>query len=337
MAWKVLYISNRVAPFCTELHDPLGIVSAIAFSPAYYSGESYYAAGTFTSSPINIALFSDTQGEPLMYLGGGPQAGVTQVGGNDIPRYSRSENNSKSSSSIPWNPTYSTQDSVEVQQERYTAGISVQILTLLSKFSKRPILPIARLARSCGSTLNLPGGCWVLVIRFVILHNSNYSSHIPCHRVVWEYIDLPAQWQWQHWSSNGRRTFRFHTKAQPNSALQGKQRSVLHQIAFDVPLVMLLPDAVGSVAFHPYRPAILSASRLRHFTNFDEDQIHGDSDLEDDRSSNIVKRLVRMQPVVFDSSVGFHCPGDFFGNQMNSSHGSYLRRVAIRRLALSAW
>ena len=69
---------------------------------------------------------------------------------------------------------------------------------------------------------------------------------------------------------------------------------------------MLLPDAVGSVAFHPYRPAILSASGSRHFTDFDDDQNHEESDPEDDGSchhSNTVKQLVRTQPVVFDSSI----------------------------------
>lgn len=74
----------------------------------------------------------------------------------------------------------------------------------------------------------------------------------------------------------------------------------LRRISFDVSSVALFPDAVGSVAFHPYRPSILSASGSRHFT---EDQIGEDSDLEDDGTSNFVKRLVRTQPVVFDSSM----------------------------------
>lgn len=56
-----------------------GIVSALAFSPSYSPDESFFAAGSFTPTTHNIAMFSDAQSDPLMYLGGGPQAGVTQV------------------------------------------------------------------------------------------------------------------------------------------------------------------------------------------------------------------------------------------------------------------
>lgn len=57
-----------------------GIVSALAFSPSFTGDESFFAAGTFTPTEDNIALFSDARQEPLMYVGGGPRAGVTQVG-----------------------------------------------------------------------------------------------------------------------------------------------------------------------------------------------------------------------------------------------------------------
>lgn len=56
-----------------------GIVSALAFSASFTADESFFAAGTFTPTEDNIALFSDAQREPLMYVGGGPSAGVTQV------------------------------------------------------------------------------------------------------------------------------------------------------------------------------------------------------------------------------------------------------------------
>lgn len=56
-----------------------GIVSALAFSASFTADESFFAAGTFTPTEDNIALFSDSQKVPLMYVGGGPRAGVTQV------------------------------------------------------------------------------------------------------------------------------------------------------------------------------------------------------------------------------------------------------------------
>ncbi|KAK7018084.1 hypothetical protein VNI00_018403 [Paramarasmius palmivorus] len=55
-----------------------GIISALAFCPSYTS--DYYAAGSLTPTDSNVALFSETQGEiPVMFLGGGPKAGVTQL------------------------------------------------------------------------------------------------------------------------------------------------------------------------------------------------------------------------------------------------------------------
>ncbi|PPR01819.1 hypothetical protein CVT24_001683 [Panaeolus cyanescens] len=56
-----------------------GIISALAFSPSYNGGESFYAAGTFSPNGSNIAMFSDEREEPLFLLGGGPYAGVTQL------------------------------------------------------------------------------------------------------------------------------------------------------------------------------------------------------------------------------------------------------------------
>jgi hypothetical protein len=56
-----------------------GIISALAFSPSYSPDECFYAAGSFTPTDSNIAMFSDAKEGPIMYVGGGPRAGVTQV------------------------------------------------------------------------------------------------------------------------------------------------------------------------------------------------------------------------------------------------------------------
>ncbi len=72
-------VCDSSAGFLPSLNVVVGIISSLAFSPAYGSDGSYYAAGTFTPSQNNVALFSDAQDEPLMYLSGGPRAGVTQV------------------------------------------------------------------------------------------------------------------------------------------------------------------------------------------------------------------------------------------------------------------
>jgi len=51
----------------------------LAFSPSYSPDECFYAAGSFNPTESNIAMFSDAKQEPIMYVGGGPRAGVTQV------------------------------------------------------------------------------------------------------------------------------------------------------------------------------------------------------------------------------------------------------------------
>jgi hypothetical protein len=56
-----------------------GIISAIAFSPSYNTEEFFYAAGSFSPTSFNVAMFSDQQEQPLMFVQGGPRAGVTQA------------------------------------------------------------------------------------------------------------------------------------------------------------------------------------------------------------------------------------------------------------------
>ena len=59
------------------LHEE-GIISAIAFSPS--QGSDFYAAGSLSPTLSNIAMFSESRGEhPVMFVGGGLRAGVTQV------------------------------------------------------------------------------------------------------------------------------------------------------------------------------------------------------------------------------------------------------------------
>jgi len=63
----------------TRVFHIQGIISSLAFSPSYSLDECFYAAGSFTPTDSNIAMFSDAKEEPIMYVGGGPRAGVTQV------------------------------------------------------------------------------------------------------------------------------------------------------------------------------------------------------------------------------------------------------------------
>jgi hypothetical protein len=65
-------------------------------------------------------------------------------------------------------------------------------------------------------------------------------------------------------------------------------------------------DAVGSVAFHPFKSILLSASGSRHFLD-DEDEVEADDDSEDGLSSGEEGRgrlkLRRPRPVMLDSTM----------------------------------
>lgn len=60
-----------------EIIKEQGIISALAFSPS--QGSDFYAAGSLSPTLSNIAMFSEARGEPVMFVGGGPRASITQV------------------------------------------------------------------------------------------------------------------------------------------------------------------------------------------------------------------------------------------------------------------
>jgi hypothetical protein len=72
-------------------------------------------------------------------------------------------------------------------------------------------------------------------------------------------------------------------------------------------------DAVGSVAFHPLQPMLLSASGSRHFHPDDElsELSSSSDDTDDDESaetsqterSNVTRPKIRSHPITLDSSI----------------------------------
>ena len=62
-------------------------------------------------------------------------------------------------------------------------------------------------------------------------------------------------------------------------------------------------DAVGSVAFHPYKPAILSASGSRHFFDSDTDSEEESSRQSPASKQNLATRSLCTKPVTIDSSI----------------------------------
>lgn len=70
-------------------------------------------------------------------------------------------------------------------------------------------------------------------------------------------------------------------------------------------MIMLISalDAVGSVGFHPYKAAVLSASGSRHFLDSDSDSDDESSRQTPAREQNVVRRSSRAQPVTLDSTI----------------------------------
>ncbi|KAG6875595.1 hypothetical protein C0992_003157, partial [Termitomyces sp. T32_za158] len=64
-----------------------GIISALAFVPSHAS--DLYAAGSLSPTPTNVALYSSTQSEPVIFLSGTPRAGVTQASPQSHHRLTR--------------------------------------------------------------------------------------------------------------------------------------------------------------------------------------------------------------------------------------------------------
>lgn len=68
----------RFAVLTRSINPVSGIISALAFAPSY--GSDIYAAGSLSPTLSNLAMFSETHGaEPVMFVSGGPRAGVTQL------------------------------------------------------------------------------------------------------------------------------------------------------------------------------------------------------------------------------------------------------------------
>ncbi|KAF8170578.1 hypothetical protein BJ912DRAFT_861136, partial [Pholiota molesta] len=245
-----------------------GIISALAFSPSYTAEEAFYAAGSFTPTAHNIALFSDAQAEPLMYVGGGPRAGVTQ---------------------LRFNP---------MQPHILYAGYRGHASGLIYSWDIRANVdaPLEIFRKSSSATLTSEGGT----------QRTNQRMHFE--------VDVAGRLLSVGDQDGSISVF----ELRGGDALEdaGLSSSMLEPSDDDLALdaKVTLPklrfkaheDAVGSVAFHPFKSILLSASGSRHFLD-DEDEEEADDDSDDDASSGEEGRgrlkLRRPRPVTLDSTM----------------------------------
>ncbi|KAJ7143861.1 WD40-repeat-containing domain protein [Mycena epipterygia] len=229
-----------------------GIISALAFQPSYES--DIYAAGSLTPTPGNIALFSETDGAvPVLFVGGGPSAGVTQLHFN------------------PMRP-HILYAAFRRRPEVYSWDLRTDVNTPLKIYSAAPRELLA------GETTNQKR-------RFDVEPAGRFLGVGDQEGDVCVY-DLSAE----------------DDDTAGNADADAEARPVLTYSAHK--------DAIGGVAFHPARPALLSVSGARHWdlrarasSDADSDSSSSDEDDDGEVRESVRRLAARPTPVPLDASV----------------------------------
>ncbi|KXN86954.1 Telomerase Cajal body protein 1 [Leucoagaricus sp. SymC.cos] len=218
-----------------------GIVSALAFSPNYSTeSDAFFAAGTLNTTLANLALYNESQSDaPLMFIGGGDRAGVTQLRFN------------------PMNPHI-----------------------LYAAHRRRDAI----LAWDLRSDVNLP------LAKYVLPHKPMTNQKMI--------FDVDATGQRLAVGGQQGNVYIFDlTKTKDD-----KDDSDTELRQPDL-VVDAHSDSVGSVAFHPYQPILLSTSGSRHFNDSDiESDSSEDSGTDEDETPPITSQP-KTRPVCKDSSI----------------------------------
>ncbi|KAF8188715.1 WD40-repeat-containing domain protein [Pholiota molesta] len=236
-----------------------GIISALAFSPSYTAEEAFYAAGSFTPTPHNIGLFSDAQAEPLMYVGGGPRAGVTQLQFNPMqPHILYAGYRGHASGMI------------------YSWDIRANVDAPLEIFRKSPSSTLASTQRS------------------------NQRMHFD--------VDVAGRLLSVGDQDGSISVF----ELDGGNTLENADVSLVHESSNDgLDTKVTLPklrfkaheDAVGSVAFHPFKSILLSASGSWHFLKGYHEEEADDEFDDGDVPRDRLAQGPQLRPVALDSTM----------------------------------
>ncbi|TFK36239.1 WD40-repeat-containing domain protein [Crucibulum laeve] len=252
-----------------------GIISALSFSPSYGS-DGFYAAGCLSPTPSNIAIFTEAQGEvPVMFVGGGPRAGVTQ---------------------IQFNPTQPHMMYAAFRRTGavYSWDLRAAVDKPLKIYQAYPLSVHNGLGSGQGPETNQK-------MRFDIdivgqrLGIGDQKGNISLFDISTPStgVDDPVA----------------HLLNPLNPLYSdGVVEEVAPSLKFNAH-----KDAVGSIAFHPLRPIIASVSGSRHFLP-EADSDHSeddDSDSDDDidtqelmrRKRPVTRLRIKPHPVTLDSSI----------------------------------
>lgn len=232
-----------------------GIISALAFSPS--QGSDFYAAGSLSPTLSNIAMFSEARGEPVMFVGGGPRASITQLHFNPTMPHILYAAYRRHEAIYSWDLRANVDAPIHIYRDSNTEGRTNQRIRFDIDSSGRWM-----------STGNQRGDIYMFDLHNDVANSTGEASPASDLRVVHPTMEFDAH-----------------------------------------------NDAIGSVAFHPLRSTLISASGSRHFHPEDDDNIHSETSSDSDESgedddgtgaretSNVIKRLSRPHPVTLDSSI----------------------------------
>lgn len=298
--------------FVSYLTYRTGIISSLAFCPSYSSEECFYAAGTFSSTSNNIAIFSDVGSEPVMFIGGGPQEGVTQVWKQAHWHFLFLVFSFCLYFQLQFNPakpnilyaayrgrgvgsiySWDVRSDVHVPLEIFRIPTTGDLLRTNQKI-RFDIDPTGRFL-SIGDQVNQ----FSIRLSFLCINEVLQSGFVSLFKLDTGLPDLG-----EHQLENCLREDSSVNTNPTNPCIYFKAHqgnNDIYRFKDSRANVTGTLDTVGSVAFHPFSSRLLSASGSRHFVEPYQDS----SDSEDDMDQiNASKREgKRSQPVTFDSSL----------------------------------
>ncbi|KAF8321893.1 WD40-repeat-containing domain protein [Amanita rubescens] len=234
-----------------------GIISALAFSPTGSHTNAHYAAGSLTPTPHNIVLFAEAQGsDPILY-----------IGNNDGKTYG-------GVTQLRFHPTYSHLLYASFRGRASHGRIYAWDLRAVNSGASNPPYHIFQTYHDMNEEASKA-------------YDINYNQ-----KMLFD-IDITGRWLSVGDQSGSVSVFDLgpeSTAAEIDQRIMGTEPNISYPaFQFDAHL-----DAIGSVAFNPYYPLLLSTSGSRHFL---------DPEMEGEEQDNAVPKVKRNGPVTMDNSV----------------------------------
>ncbi|KAJ6590851.1 hypothetical protein B0H10DRAFT_2091731 [Mycena sp. CBHHK59/15] len=280
-----------------------GIISALAFSPAY--GSELYAAGSLASTSssaddsYNIALYNEADGAvPVLFVGGSPGGGVTQLQFDPARPHVLYAAFRRMGAVYSW--------------DLRAGGAPVRVYEPAPSESRAPTP-----SSSLGTTAVDPAvGSLAPKPAAESQRKGRRGEERPTNQKRQFDVDVGGRWLGVG-DQQGRISVFGLSEADADFGTEGEVEIVdlgEKEAEFVPPRLVFDAhgDAIGGVAFHPAKAALLSVSGSRHFWVEDDEESSEEEDddvvIVDAAGKSIVdagnvRRAVRPMPVPLDASV----------------------------------